>query len=97
MSSYRDVERTAGWLAFLGTVFAIGIGITACGWVLQWIFGLKAAWTLWESLVIAFLALKLLVEDFATESSQASLGYLKKIEERLIDIEKRLESIDRRR
>ncbi len=96
-----DFEREKIRLQFAGFTIALGIGIAACGWVLQSFFGLKEAWTLWESLVVAFLASKLWLHlgtvVYTSHAPQGALRCLEKIDERLADIEKRLESIDRKR
>ena len=88
-----EFEREKLRLQFAGGTIALGIGIAACGWVLQSFFGLKEAWTLWESLVVAFLASKLwLLLGTVVHSSHAPEGALRCLEK----IEERLASIDRK-
>lgn len=93
-------EREKIRLQFAGGTIALGICIAACGWVLQSFLALKEAWTLWESLVVAFLASKLWLHAgtvvHASDAPEGALRCLEKIEERLADIEKRLASIDRK-
>ena len=89
----HEREMATDWVKFLGGTIALGIGIAACAWVIQKIFGLKEAWTLWESLVVALLAGKLFIGMVGTD---LVLEELRRARRRLADIEKRLEDLDRK-